>query len=307
MADFYQVSPVEIKQRRQSRRRQRRWKLLASIWRFLLVAGFAGGLTWIITLPGWVIRSASQIEVEGNEFLSATTVQSLVPIEYPQSLLTLKPHSLAEALQAKGPIAEAVVTRQLLPPQLTIQIQEQHPVAILIGTTYVGDSLYGEDVSSPSPAAPMAPVSPLAATGLLDENGLWMPLERYTEINQDLELPRLKIIGMRAAYRTQWASLYQAIQQSPIDVFEIDWRNPADLIINTDVGIVHLGAYDASKFATQLARLDQMRYLAQTPNVESIRHIDLRNPDQPFVKIQGAIAPLANPSASTPADAAASP
>ncbi|MEB3356234.1 MAG: FtsQ-type POTRA domain-containing protein [Synechococcales bacterium] len=294
MADFYRVSPVEIEQRRQNRRRQRRWKLLAGIWRFLLVAGLAGALAWVISLPGWVIRSASQIQVKGNEFLSVATVQSLMPIEYPQSLLTLKPHLLAEALQAKGPIAEAVVTRHLLPPQLTVQIQEQHPVAILIGNTYVGDPLYGEDSLPPGAAPPTSPVSPLAATGLLDENGLWMPLERYTEINQDLKLPDLKIVGMRATYRTQWSSLYQAMQQSPIEVFEIDWRNPADLVINTDVGIVHLGSYEASKFVTQLARLDQMRHLAQSSSAAAIQYIDLRNPDQPFAKIHGAIAPLSN-------------
>ena len=154
MANIASVSQNELTSRRKQLRRARRIKSFQSLWRTLFVGGMATGLVWAITLPDWVIRSPGQIVIEGNDFLSAKVIRSLLPLSYPQSILQVQPQTIAKSLEAQGPIAKATVSRQLLPPGLTIQVKERKPVAI---------------------AKP--PTNPNSKTpdGLVDEQGIWMP------------------------------------------------------------------------------------------------------------------------------------
>ncbi|MGJ3246582.1 MAG: cell division protein FtsQ/DivIB [Elainellaceae cyanobacterium] len=281
MSKIVTISRSEIIERRQRLRRQRRWKVVQSIWRLLIVTSMTAALIWIITLPGWIIRSSEQIEIGGNEFLSAKTVQSLLPIDYPISIIQVRPQVITDQLKARGPIAEVIVNRQLFPPSLKVTIQEHYPVAILIGGNY------GQAVSPSSanqPSSPAIGLRRLEPTGLIDERGALIPLENYTELNQSLELPDLKIIGMRNQYREQWKTLYRQVSQSPVEVFEVDWQDPSNLILDTDLGTVYMGPYESAKFDEQLKVLDQMRYLTQEINPELVSYIDLKVPDTPLIQ-----------------------
>lgn len=281
MADITVISRSELAARRRRLRWQRRWRALKTIWQLALVGSFAGGLVWLISQPGWVIREAEQISVEGTEFLSEETVRSLVPLDYPTSILDVEPKAIAQELQTRGPIAGVVVHRRLFPPGLSIYIRERHPVAVLIGNSYVNPS----NQSLPTQPSPrLAIPSKLSPTGLIDENGAWMPLESYTNIAQDLELPDLRLIGMQDYYRKPWTVMYDALRRSPVEVYEIDWRNPANLILNTELGIVHLGSYQAEQFVKQLETLDKMRGLPQQIPLDDIDYIDITSPDAPFIQ-----------------------
>ncbi len=110
MTSISSVSQTELAQRRQKLRQERRLKALQSSWRTIAVSGLAGGLAWVITLPGWVIRQPEQVAIAGNRFLSAQAIQSLLPMAYPQSLLQLEPQAIAAQLESKAPIAEATAT-----------------------------------------------------------------------------------------------------------------------------------------------------------------------------------------------------
>ncbi len=264
---------MELAERRRRLRRQRRWRSLQSSWRAITVSGFTVGLVWITTLPAWVIRQPNQIQIEGNQLLSPQAIQSLLPIAYPQSLLSIQPQAIAQHLESQGPIAQAIVTRQLFPPSLSIHIQERRPVAIA----------YTHSASLE--AAPVADRNAAAAgIGLLDEKGNWMPLESYTALNQSIQLPTLKVIGTPEQYRTQWVELYQAVSRSPIKVTQIDWHDPANLILSTDLGIVHFGSF-GSRFSQQLRALDQMRQLPQNIDPNEIAYIDLTNPEAPMIQM----------------------
>ncbi|HEY9604904.1 MAG TPA: FtsQ-type POTRA domain-containing protein [Allocoleopsis sp.] len=269
MASIASVSQDQLTNRRKQLRRARRIRSVQSLWRSLFVGGLVGTLGWGITSSDLVIRQPEQIAIEGNHFLSAQAIRSLLPLSYPQSLLQVQPQTLAKELESQGPIAEATVSRQLLPPGLTIQVKERKPVAIAIGTTTPQTSKTARSTS---------------AEGLLDEQGVWMPESSYKSVEQNFELPTLKVIGSSDRYRPYWSDLYQAVNHSPVKVFEIDWQNPANIILKTELGKVHLGPY-SSRVAEQLAILDRMRELPTHVDPSQIAYIDLTNPESPAIQM----------------------
>lgn len=228
----------------------------------------ATGLVWAVTLPDWVIRQPEQIVIEGNHFLSRQAIRSLLPLSYPQSLLQIQPQALAKSLESQSPIAKATVSRQLLPPGLTIQVKERKPVAIAQSPAHLNSKTSDST----------------ASMGLLDEQGVWMPRSIYTQLEQNQELPTLKVIGSNAQYRPYWSVVYQAVNQSAMKVLEIDWQDPANLILKTELGTVHFGPY-SSRFTEQLTVLDRMRELPTRIQPSKIVYIDLKNPDFPAIQM----------------------
>lgn len=268
MTSLASVSQSELINRRQKLRQLRRIRAVQAIWRSLVLCGLAGGLVWTTTIPEWVIRKPEQISIEGNRLLSRQAIRSFVPLSYPQFLWRLQPQEIAEKLQAQAPIAHATVTRQLLPPGLTIQVKERQPVAIAQPVAWSNNQKPSTD----------------SATGLLDEQGVWIPMEKYTALNSSVQLPNLKVIGSLAQYNSYWPGLYQAVSHSPVKVYEIDSREPTNLILKTELGSVHFGAY-SSRFAYQLSTLDRMRTLPTHLRASQIAYIDLKNPDNPSIKM----------------------
>jgi cell division protein FtsQ len=268
MASIASVSQAELTTRRKQLRRARRIKSFQAIWRSLFVGGMASSLVWAITLPDWVIRKPEQVVIEGNHFLSSQKIRSLLPLSYPQSLLQVEPQLIAKSLESQAPIAEATVSRQLVPPGLTIQVKERKPVAIALTNA----SQYTKTLQSDP------------SIGFLDEQGVWLPSNNYPQLEQNLELSMLKVIGQNHLYRPYWSEVYQAVSHSPVKVFEIDWRNPANLILKTELGNVHFGPY-SSQFTEQLLILDRMRELPTHIEPSQIAYIDLKNPKLPAIQM----------------------
>jgi cell division protein FtsQ len=292
MTNIASVSRTELTERRQKLRRQRRWKVVQASWRTLAVSGLAGGLVWGATLPAWTIRVPEQIAIDGNKFLSEEAVQALLPIAYPQHLLQLQPQALANQLKSQTFIADATVTRHLFPPGLTVQVQERRPVAVLLEP----------DVGAAGANSPEQSTQPAVLPGatqikLLDETGVTISLANYSGSNQS-PLPTLRVVGMPRQYLAEWSKLYQQVSRSSVEVVEIDWRDPANLILKTDLGIVHLGSY-SSQFPKQLNALNQMRELSKTVNTSQIDYIDLRNSDNPSLHMNETSAVSENTTASS--------
>lgn len=268
------VSQAELAQRRQKLRQRRRVRILQTSWRLVALSGLAGGLVWIATSPAWVLRQPEQVKVEGNRYIPAQAIRSLLPIPYPQFLLRVEPRVVAEGLKAKIPVADVTVSRQLLPPGLTVQVKERYPVAI---------ALPAATSTSTEQAKPKEDAVP--GMGLLDAGGVWMPLERYTAVDQSIRLPGLKVIGNPEVYRPYWSKLYPVINNSPIKISEIDWRDPTNLRLKTELGTVHFGPY-SEQFSYQLKTLDKMRKLSTRINANRLAYIDLKNPQAPSVQIK---------------------
>ncbi len=283
------VSQSELVRRRRQLRRSRRQKVFQAGWQLLAVSSLTGFLLWTTTSPALIIDTPEQVEIEGNKFLSARAVRSLLPLSYPQSLLQLPPQELARELESQGPIAKATVSRQLFPPGLKVSIHERYPVAI---------ASEGSAIAAGVPPTPPPGLSPNPAVGspgtpsvgLLDEEGTWMPLESYTSLDPTVQLPQLRVVGPLDLYQSNWKSLYPVIRRSPIKIQEIDWQNPANLILRTELGLVHCGPY-GPRFGEQVTRLGQMGDLPNQIDLTQIAYIDLTNPDRPSLQRIGVTPP----------------
>ncbi|WP_414545674.1 cell division protein FtsQ/DivIB [Nostoc sp. CCY0012] len=269
MAGIVSVSHKDLAQRRKKLRRQRQMKIIQAIWRTIAITGLTGGLLWVAIQPIWVLNAPSQIVMKsGNQVLSQEAMQSLLVISYPQSLWRIEPSAIAKSLQQHPTIAQASVSRRLFPPGLNIEIQERVPVAI----------------AQTSPAPKTDANKQQASLGLLDASGVWIPLEKYTLVNPNIKLPSLKVVGSPDQYQSYWSQLYASLSQSSVNVTEIDGQDPTNLILKTELGIVHLGA-PSTQFTEQMKVLAQMRYLSAKIDSSEIEYIDLKNPQSPLVHV----------------------
>jgi cell division protein FtsQ len=266
MTNMISISSTELGQRRQQLRRQRRLRLIQVIWQGLAVSGLTGGLFWLIYQPVWLIRQSDQVEVQGNYLISNDGIKSLLPLSYPQTLWQVQPKALEDTLELESAIAEARVTRQLFPPRLTVEVTERRPVAIA------------------QPSATLTRQAQAQQVGWLDAAGGWMPLESYTELERTRQLPSLKIIGNLEQYRPNWPPVYEALSRSPVVIEEINWQDPANIILTTEIGMIHLGPY-TPRFPEQLRAIDRMRQLPEQLDISEIDYIDLKNPASPLIQV----------------------
>ncbi|MGM3305385.1 cell division protein FtsQ/DivIB [Anabaena sp. WFMT] len=305
MAGIVSVSRRDLAQRRQKLRRQQRMKIIQTIWRTLAASGLAGGLLWVTIQPMWVLKAPTQIVMtSSNQLLSEQKIQSLLALSYPQSLWRLEPSAIAETLKQQPAIAQATVSRRLFPPGLMIEIQERLPVAMSYTfprqrTTSCDPQSRTSEKSAEVPPQPClqnsSNQSQQGDVGLLDASGAWMPLEKYTSLNPTGKLPSLKVIGLPEQYRPYWTQLYQAISQSSVKVTEIDCQDPTNLILKTELGIVHFGLPNA-QLPEKIKVLVEMQHLPTKLNPGQIAYIDLKNPDFPLVQVnQKAKINLQNP------------
>ena len=241
--------------------RDRVWlKILLSLWQTLALGGILGGLIWATTRQNWILRDPSQVLIEGNHLLPRQVILSLLELNYPKWLLQISPEEVASALESQPAIADVTVTRRLFPSGLVVQVEERVPVAIAI--TKSGDR------STPHPQA---------AVGFLDRYGAWIGFNSYPpQARQLLKSVNLKVIGLPEYYRSYWTPLYQAVSHSAVKVMEIDCQNPANLILKTEIGTVHLGSY-SQNLTEQFKVLDRMRQLPTQLNASQINYIDLKN------------------------------
>ena len=73
------------------------------------------------------------------------------------------------------------------------------------------------------------------------------------------------------------------IQQSEVKINKIDWQNPSNLILITELGKVYIGSY-TSKFPQQLTMLAKLRTITQKIPREEIIYLDLTDPELPSIK-----------------------
>lgn len=267
MAGIVSVSRMDLQERRQKLQRRRHLKIIQTIWRTCAVSGLLGGLLWVAIQPMWVLKASNQIVMKsGDRLVSPEAVSQVLVMSYPQSLWKIEPAAIAIELKKQPIIAQATVNRSLFPPGLTIEITERVPVAIAITSQ------------------PQTKQSNSNAMGLIDANGVWMPLEKYTSVNPSVKLPTLKVIGRFEEYQPYWNQLYQSISQNSVNVMEIDCQDPTNLILKTELGNVHLGAI-SPQISEQIKVLAQMSHLPTQLNPNQIQYIDLKNPELPLVQM----------------------
>ncbi|MEI2580994.1 cell division protein FtsQ/DivIB [Scytonema sp. PRP1] len=278
MAGIVSVSRSDLEGRRKKLRQKRQMKIIQTIWQTFAVSSLAGGLLWMVTQPIWVLRTPKDIDISGNHLLSREAIESLLVVSYPQSLWRIEPYGIAESLKQQPTIAQATVSRRLFPPGLIVQIHERVPVAIAYsGYSRAIAQSRGEQRNTDSDHKKVS-------VGLLDASGVWIPVEKYTSLNPNLKLPSLKVFGLPEQYRPYWDQLYHALIQSSVNVMEIDFQDPTNLILKTELGNIHLGA-PSSLLPEQIKVMAQMRHLPAQLNPNQVEYIDLKNPEFPLVQM----------------------
>ncbi|NJL44791.1 MAG: FtsQ-type POTRA domain-containing protein [Leptolyngbyaceae cyanobacterium SM2_3_12] len=194
MTNVSPVSQDQLHSRRQGLRRRRRLSIGQTLWRFLALSGLTTAVFWGSTRPIWLIQTPQQINVTGNTLLTDTAVQSLIPIDYPQSLFKVEPDVIAQQLHQRGPIVTAEVTRQLLPPRLNVKVQERVPVALVLAV----------ETPAVTDDTDQATDEQYLQSGFIDAQGAWMPRSSFTVAEGSAQLPALQVRGLKPQYQRYW-------------------------------------------------------------------------------------------------------
>ncbi|MEM1291430.1 MAG: FtsQ-type POTRA domain-containing protein [Cyanobacteria bacterium P01_H01_bin.162] len=277
MTELVTPSPEELSYRRRTLKKQRRTRNLQHIWRVFAIGGLAVGAFWLMRNPFWLLlQSNDQVILSGNDMLDEAAIYELLALEYPQPLFEIEPEVIVQRLSTQSPIADAQVDRQLFPPRLEITLQERQPVAVTVPLQPLADA--------------NAELTPTNHAGFLDAQGYWMP-QNFVSVNREFDAPQLRVRGFHSRYHSQWPQLYQTLQTSEIAITEVDWRSPSNLIVQTELGQVHLGVFSPQRLKTQLAMLPRFRSLTDQANLPAVDYIDLVRPETPAVKLVNPAAP----------------
>jgi cell division protein FtsQ len=243
-------------------RQQRRIRVVQSCWRFFCMSGILAGLAWAISQPDWMISKPEQIRIEGNQYLSDTAIRSMLAISYPKPIVELAPDRLATQLTQQGSVGSVKIDRGLLPPHLRIQIEDLPPVAGVMPDENTRPQIY------------------------VDERGRQVPIASYRP-TVTRSLPQLRVILPAQGMCPNWMHIYQAIHTSPVAIGIIDCRNPQNLILQTEVGKVRLGATgDRSRLNSQIQQLDLLRDWKKHTDGVDVEYLDLENPELPKLQLK---------------------
>jgi cell division protein FtsQ len=96
-------------------------------------------------------------------------------------------------------------------------------------------------------------------------------------------LPTLATLGNYEDYKNHWAEVYAELSHSSVQIAQIDWRDPRNIILSTEIGSVHLGPI-GSRLPEQIVALDRLRNLPQQVGADRILYVDLSDPRAPYVQ-----------------------
>lgn len=267
----------QLQERRRELRRRYRARYLKNCWRILVSASLLGGAIYGIRQPIWSVADVDGVDVAGNVLLSAERVRSYVETEFPQLLWQIEPRAIERQLESHALIRQARISRQLWPPSLAIEVEEHEPVA-------------------------RAKVD--GVVGLVDREGVWVPLHNEAPIPANQAWQSLWVEGWEYHHPEDWADLLHAVQNNPVAISHIDWTTSSNLVLTTELGKVHLGSLPESApnrtsdrpvtayVAEKLQALDRMRNLAQHCECTSddIDYIDLSNAETPSIALTASAA-----------------
>ncbi|MEM1369040.1 MAG: cell division protein FtsQ [Cyanobacteria bacterium P01_H01_bin.15] len=250
----------ELTQRRRQRQSKRQYQRLLSLWRTIFALGIVTGLTWILTSKSWQLSEPEQVLIEGNHYLSESELRQLLPLSFPQPLLPLSPNRLAQEVESIAPLTITRIERQISPPRLYMSVEDRPPVATVL------DPLSQQKV------------------GYLDAQGLLLPKTVYQSLPDNYAIPSLTVVGYTPQKREYWQTLYPLIKDSPVPILQVNWDDPRQLTLNTELGVVRLGSGGNVWLPRQLATLARLKNLPERVFGE-ILYIDLSDPGQPEVRV----------------------
>jgi len=288
---------IHIRDRQQQLIRQRKQRFRRRAWRTLVTLGLTVSLGWAVCQPKWQIQQSSQVTLTGNQQIDSQTLEHLMLLQFPTSLIRFQPQALVSKLKANAHISQVIVTRKLFPPRVKVVVQELPPVAM---------TECKECTLILNPGKTDALTLGPANVWLLDRRGVVLPADSFPKLEQAHQLPKLtleaylrpeakvnsqltssnpsvtttKFVSVDRQKQTQWQKMYASIEASPVQIKHLNWQDPHKLMLKTQLGQIHIGPF-SQQFGRQLQILDEMRTLPKSVDPQQIKYIDVENPDDP--------------------------
>ncbi|ABW25848.1 cell division protein FtsQ/DivIB [Acaryochloris marina] len=291
---------VNIRDRQQQLIRQRKQKFRRGAWRTLIILGMTVGLGWAVCQPEWQIQQSNQVTLTGNEAIDSQTLEHLMVLQFPTSLIRFQPQTLIAQLKNNAHVNHVIVTRKLFPPRVNVVVRELPPVAM---TECKGCTL----VLKPG-QADSTTLGP-ANVWLLDQRGVVLPADSYPKLEKAHQLPKLtlkgylqpeanedtsdnppvdsatQLVSIDRQKQQQWQQMYASMETSPVQIKHLNWENPNKLMLTTKLGQIHIGPF-SDNFDRQLQALDEMRTLPKSVDPKQIVYIDIQNPESPVLELR---------------------
>ena len=228
-----------------------------SLWRSCFVISCTMSLGLIAALPYWQIEQQDQIQISGEQLVNKDTVYEALSFTYPQFIWTVNGLKLTQKIESIPSITAAKISKQIIPPIITISLQEKTPVALAISQGKVG---------------------------FLDVYGEWIDQKFYGDIDADYSLPKIKVINYQSQYQLTWSKIYQLILLYPeLEINEVAWNQSGNLFIQTKIGRVFLGT-DLSRLKQQFVIMAKLQNLPDYLERSEIAYINLSNPDLTLIQ-----------------------
>jgi cell division protein FtsQ len=158
---------------------------------------------------------------------------------------------LAQKVESIPSVEAVKVNKQIIPPLITISLQEKTPVAL---ATSQGE------------------------VGFLDSQGEWIPQKFYSSTKANFPFPKLKVTDYQREFQATWQKIYQLISLYPeLDVSEVHWQPSGSILLETKIGQVFLGS-ESSYLEQQFKTISKLKNLPEQLKKSEIAYIDLSNP-----------------------------
>lgn len=264
-------------ERRRQLRQQRRLERLRDGWRLLVYGALATGLGFVLLRQGWMLQGPAQVEVSGSQLVSRDQVIAAARLRFPQPLYSLQPRLLSTSLANALPVEQVKVTRLMLPPRLRVELVDREAVARAQRRTTKGQE-----------------------EGFVDRTGSWINADSRSRGRLGGQAS-IRVVGWNERYKPVLGKVLEAREAIGPGLTEIRFEPDGGLWITTrELGPLRLGPADS-----QLdRRLDVLAHLNRTlPDRLAGKRplsIDLTDPEQPELNLQGSTTTTANGPAAPP-------
>lgn len=251
-------------ERRRQLREERRADRLRNLWRLIVFSTLAAGLGYGLLSQGWLLRSASQVQVSGSKIVNRDQVIQAAGIRFPQTLLTLHPRDLARSLTDSLPVENVRVSRLMLPPRLRIELVDRAAVAKAERRGAAG-----------------------VEQGYVDRLGNWINLPQNLGVKLD-GAQDLKVLGWNERHRETLAKVLAGRASFRGRLREIRFDPEGSLWLTTpELGPLRLGPPDGQlerrlQVAAHLSNTLPLALKGKRPQI-----VDLSDPDQPELSLTG--------------------
>nr|ASQ39830.1 cell division protein FtsQ [Glaucocystis sp. BBH] len=244
------------------------------------------GLYILLISPACWISDYQSVEIYGNKFVSTDRLKKTIlsPYKHAEWVWWMHPSQIKYRLKKNHRIIQKIyISRQLFPSKIQIYISEYDIVGII----------FDDDGNQ--------------IRGLLSREGVIIPISKDIHF-KNLDKMRLSnFVGIRGinnffeGNQNLWIPIYEKLKSCPVKIFGIDWRDPENLILETEIGTIYVGEYSGIKeFGNILQSMHGIKkYLDRkkkyTKDWSPKKYtwgdfilFDLRDLETPLAKLQGA-------------------